>query len=240
MKQGYRFDFHIHTDASNDTLTKIERVVATAMKRGLSGIAVTDHHSMKGAFALQAYVKRKRLPLVVILGQEVMTNQGEIMGLFLKKQVPSEGIDIKDAIRLIREQNGVVVLPHPYRTAPSILEYVDEFDFIEVNNSRTSREKNQQALVLAEEHSKQQIVGSDAHWAHEIGKNVVVFKSPHSIREQLYKGAYKFELHKRARMEILASALATGYVLGGFPFLWKKFRRFLRGERGWVPMKRRV
>jgi predicted metal-dependent phosphoesterase TrpH len=224
---GYRFDLHVHSCYSNDTNTSIKELLENAIKKGLAGIAVTDHDTLEGAKAAAAYVKEHKLPLKVILGQELKTKEGELLALFIHKELKSK--ELLSAIKEIRMQGGLVVLPHPYRNKPAILEHAELFDFVEVHNSRSYKKENKQAKGLAERYNLKQTVGSDAHFVRELASSMVVFKTPKALKLKLMGGEYRFEIRQRSPFDIFLSKNMTGYVRGGIPYLWRKFWNYFRG-----------
>jgi predicted metal-dependent phosphoesterase TrpH len=170
-----RVDLHLHTEYSPDSVSRLEDVAARAVEVGLTHLAVTDHNTIDGALRMKEV---SRLP--VIVGEEIMSAQGEIIGLFLTHPV-APGMTAIDTARAIREQGGLVYVPHPmdpYRSglrghgADAISEQID---IIEVFNARCIRESsNQQAAALA---ARLPSVGtsaaSDAHTLREIGRSYV-------------------------------------------------------------------
>lgn len=122
-----RYDFHMHTRYSNDSLMDPRKLVALAMARGLSGIAVTDHDSIAGGLEAQALAPRG---FHVIVGSEVATAAGDIVGLFLRHDVATR--DPLEAIAGIHEQDGIAFLPHPLRghkgLTDAVLEAVDAYE----------------------------------------------------------------------------------------------------------------
>ncbi len=210
----------MHSTYSPDCRTSIKALVEDAIKKNLSGIAVTDHDTLEGSKAAAAYVKKHKLPLKIVLGQELKTDKGELLALFLHKELKSR--ELLAAIEEVRMQNGLLILPHPYRNKPEILEYVELFDFVEVHNSRTYKAQNEKALALAEKFNLKQIIGSDAHFLRELGKNVVVFESLRNIKIQLLGGEYELEISERKPVEIFLTRNSTAYVKGGIVYLCRK------------------
>ena len=133
---------------------------------------VTDHNAIRGAIELA-----EQLPCRVIVGEELKTHAGEIIGLFLKERIP-QGIRPEEAARNIREQGGIVYVPHPFDPIRNNLrsDVLDELvgldlvDGIEVLNGKTSlKSLNKKALDYASEHDLAIGAGSDAHVAEAIG-----------------------------------------------------------------------
>ncbi len=162
--------FHIHTEYSNDSYSRIGNIINICKNHGINCIFPTDHNTIKGSVELKKHADFK-----VIVGSEIKTKQGEIIGLFLEEEIP-KGLSIDETIKLIREQGGITVLPHPYgsfRLAAmsefNLLGVLDDIDIIEVFNARNLfRSQNRRALELAEKYEKTQIIGNDAHFTYEV------------------------------------------------------------------------
>jgi predicted metal-dependent phosphoesterase TrpH len=179
----YRIDFHTHTGHSSDCLLPAARLLGAAVRRGLAAIAVTDHNSLGGALQAQALAERQPelFPnLLVYAGEEVMTSEGEVIGLFLREAIP-RGLTPEETIARIRGQNGLVIVPHPFDrlrrsrlTAAALCRVAPLVDAIEVFNARTTiPADNARALAFARQHRLALIGGSDAHVAPEVGNGYV-------------------------------------------------------------------
>ncbi|MFN8375222.1 MAG: PHP domain-containing protein [Anaerolineae bacterium] len=103
----WNVDLHSHTKWSKDCLTEFEEIIKLAPKRGIDRIAITDHNTADGALAMQ-----KLAPDLVIVGEEIMTTQGEILGYFLQESIPA-GLTPLETIRRLRDQNAVISVSHP-------------------------------------------------------------------------------------------------------------------------------
>ena len=165
------YDLHIHTKWSKDSLTDPRLVVRTAVKKGLSGIAITDHNHILGA-----YDAKKHAPegFDVIIGEEIKTNQGDVIGLNISERIKPR-IDAEEAIDQIREQGGLVLLPHPISVfrrricRGRILSIAKKVDLVEVVNGRSFPFDNLLSRKLAKDAKKPGVGGSDAHFYFEIG-----------------------------------------------------------------------
>src|SRR5207245_2328039 len=162
---------HLHTEYSKDSMSRLADVAARARMAGLTHLAVTDHNTIEGARRMQDVSS-----LPVIVGEEIMTAEGELIGLFLKEPVPP-GMSASDTVRAIRQQGGLVYLPHPrdpYRhglSAAGLAQVRDEVDIIEVFNSRCLRpSSNAEALALSASMRAARSAASDAHTLREIGR----------------------------------------------------------------------
>ena len=167
-------DLHMHTSSSHDCLVEPAELVEHALAEGLGAIAVTDHNAFDGA---QAAVEAARdTGLFVIPGEEVKTDgQGEVIGLFLEREIP-RGMSFGDTIAAIKEQGGVVYLPHPFDrmhaipSAKTIHRHLADIDVFEVYNARLLFEVyNDEALRFARKYNLTMGAGSDAHVLQGVG-----------------------------------------------------------------------
>jgi predicted metal-dependent phosphoesterase TrpH len=190
----YRIDCHSHTGHSGDSLLPAHALLEAARRRGLAAICVTDHNSLGGALQARALVTRQPErygDLQVIVGEEVKTTEGELIGLFLDQPIP-RGLSPEETIHRIRDQGGLVLVPHPFdrvrrsRLHPAALDRVaDQLDAVEVFNSRTTlTSDNQRAVDFARRHDLAMVAGSDAHVAMEVGTGYVEIYEPPAATPQ--------------------------------------------------------
>jgi predicted metal-dependent phosphoesterase TrpH/glycosyltransferase involved in cell wall biosynthesis len=176
-------DLHMHTSASYDCATDPEALVDHCIAQGLGAIAITDHNEVSGAQAAVALGK----PITIIVGEEVKTAQGEVIGLFLHERI-APGMSMGDTIAAIQDQGGLVLMPHPFdrlHTIPdatTLLRHLDEVDVFEVYNSRLLFDSfNDDALRFASKYNLIQSAGSDAHVLPGIGtaiNRIPAFEGP--------------------------------------------------------------
>lgn len=164
-------DLHIHTRCSPDSLMDPAKVVRIARKRGLAAIAVTDHGTIRGG--LLAREADRSGDVTVIVGAEIRTEYGDLIGLFLEEEIVARRFD--DVVSEIHAQGGLVVLAHPYRQYPFPGHLVGEVDLIEGFNSRSRPSTNVRATGLSRTCGKGATGGSDAHTYAEIGRGVTAF-----------------------------------------------------------------
>src|SRR5688572_1092908 len=107
-----RADFHSHSHYSRDSVVSPRAFIDSCVRKGISCIAVTDHNEIEGAFVIQKLAAAEG-KLKVVIGEEVKTSEGEIIGLFLKEFVPRD-LSPEATVQAIHEQGGVAVIPHPY------------------------------------------------------------------------------------------------------------------------------
>ncbi|MGY0287911.1 MAG: PHP domain-containing protein [Candidatus Methanodesulfokora washburnensis] len=166
------YDLHIHTKFSKDSLSEPHKIIEIAKKKGLSGVAITDHNSMQGY--ISAREAARKLDIDLIPGEEIMTNRGEILAYLISEEVKPHRSP-EETIEEIREQGGISAIAHPFRGKSIRLgSIVRLVDFIEVTNGRSSRQENEKALKLATEYGKKGIGGSDAHTLREVGQVITV------------------------------------------------------------------
>jgi len=175
-----------------------EQLVAACRRKGLDKIAITDHNAVEGALAA-----RKIAPELVIVGEEIKTDCGEIMAYFLQELVPP-GLPVCEAIARVRAQGGVVGVSHPCdrfrREAMGmvrLLPILDQVDALEVFNARCiAPGDNDCARALAQEYGKLMFAGSDAHTVFELGC-ATVRMSPFDSSLSFLESLAQAEIHAR-------------------------------------------
>ncbi len=191
-----RVEFHCHTNASKDSLVTPQELVETCRRKGIDRVVVTDHNSISGALAAQALDPER-----VIVGEEIMTTQGEILAAYVRGEIP-RGLTPVETIRRLREQGAFISVSHPFDQfrlggwkEADLLEILPLVDAIEVYNSRCFLPRfNREAHRFAEKHNVAGTVGSDAHTALELGRSVLLleqFESPEEMRMVIRRGIPK-------------------------------------------------
>jgi len=166
-----RVDLHMHSRYSRDCRNSLDGIIKTCQKKGLNVICVTDHNEIEGALRL-----RDMSPLPVIVGEEIKTDSGEILAYFIETHIPA-GLPPAETIQRIRDQGGVVSIPHPFdglrheaMRQANVTRIVDLVDAIEVFNARCLLPSyNREAAAFAKERGLPATAGSDAHTLAEIG-----------------------------------------------------------------------
>lgn len=161
-------DLHIHTRNSFDSLNSIENIIKYAKRRGVKVLGITDHNFLTRF--------KKNNDLRFIFGEEIKTKEGEVIGFFIKERI-KKGLSLMETIKEIKEQDGIVCVPHPLdrlrRSAigyENLMKIIDYVDIIEVFNARTTFiEDNLNAINIARKYHKGMSAGSDAHIPFEIG-----------------------------------------------------------------------
>lgn len=160
----HKIDLHTHSEASADgglTLLQYEQKIHNG---SLQQIAITDHNRID--FAVQAH---KKLGDVIIVGEEIMTTEGEVIGLFLRKLIEPYK-SLQETVLAIKNQGGIVYIPHPFETMrsgvseESLEKITDQVDIIEVYNGRAMQRTAQaKALAWAKAQEVAAAASSDAH-----------------------------------------------------------------------------
>jgi predicted metal-dependent phosphoesterase TrpH/glycosyltransferase involved in cell wall biosynthesis len=183
-------DLHMHTSWSHDCAVSPEELVTYAQAVGLGAIAVTDHNVFGGALAAAELARGSGL--VVVPGEEIKTDgQGEVIGLFLKEEIP-RGMSFAETVAAIRAQNGLVYLPHPFDRMHSIPDpatlhrHLVDIDVFEVYNARLLFEAyNDEALRFATKYNLTMGAGSDAHVLQGVGTGAMRMRAFHGPEELL-------------------------------------------------------
>lgn len=167
----YKIDLHTHSTASHDGGISLEKYRRVIDNGELDYVAITDHDDIENAKYIHQELGSK-----VIVGEEIMTTEGEIIGLFLTKLIHPNQTPQK-TIEAIKNQDGIVYIPHPFETVrkglhPKVLEEIaSEVDIVEIYNGRAFLEnKSAQTVVWARMNHKAGAASSDAHGFHGMGR----------------------------------------------------------------------
>lgn len=194
-----KLEFHCHTDASKDSLTKPKDLIKTARRKGLDRLVITDHNSTAGAVAAQHLD-----PELVIVGEEIMTTRGEILAAYVTEEIPA-GLSPQETIKRLKEQSAFISVSHPFDRLrkggweeKDLLEIMHQVDAIEIFNSRCMNPMfNLQAKAFAEKYNLAGTVGSDAHGAFEVGTSIMVldqFEGAEGMRKVIRQAKYQTKL----------------------------------------------
>ena len=127
-------DLHIHSKYSFDSLLSPRTILKVAKKRGLTGIAVTDHNTIRGALEVRRI--NKDPDFAIIIGSEIITDIGDIIGLCINEEIKS--CNSIEVVEEIKDQGGFAILPHPFRGHNLNQHIIEQFDAIEVFNGRST------------------------------------------------------------------------------------------------------
>lgn len=209
---------HSHTIYSKDCLMQPEKIIATCRARGIDRLCVTDHNTMRGAFALAALA-----PELIIPGEEIMTTKGELLGYFMTDEIPP-GLSPMETIAELRRQGAAISVSHPFDThrnghwhPADLAAIVPHVDAIEVFNARCFTMKpNRQAQAFANAHALRGTVGSDAHSYRELGRatlSLPPFETAHGFIDALQHATFNTKLsspfiHFTSRWAVIRKSLA--------------------------------
>lgn len=231
-------EFHIHTRYSKDSILNKYFILLMCKIRNIKLLAITDHNEIKGAIKYKKFLKKFNID--VIVGEEIMTKSGEIIGLFLNKKI-IENLSVEETIRKIKEQNGLIYLPHPYdeKRFKTVLEskmqekYKNEFDFIEIYNGRNIKED---FAIKQQEIQKKlginAIIGGDSHTFLEIGRNYIEmnYEGKDTLIENMknanfHKAKCLKISHKITKLVVITKMIAKGDFNELFRIFIRKCRR---------------
>jgi predicted metal-dependent phosphoesterase TrpH len=187
----YKIDFHTHSVASPDGSIRPDQYEYLLLNKKLDYIAITDHNRIDMAERLRTKLGEK-----IIIGEEIMTTEGEVVGLFLSALIKPHQ-SLLATVKLIKDQGGIVYIPHPFETVrhgisqtslDAIAEYVD---IVEVHNGRAVfQNRGPQAAVWAKINYKARAASSDAHGLKGIGRTFTAVHQPinaHTVVKALGK-----------------------------------------------------
>jgi predicted metal-dependent phosphoesterase TrpH len=170
-------DLHCHTRGSFDSLSKPSDVVAAAVKRGLTHLAITDHDRIDAALEARAAAPPE---IEILVGEEIKTTSGDLIGVFLERAIPA-GLTPVEAIAAVREQGGLVGLPHPFDRMRSSLARDQDLsaiaplvDWVEGHNSRLIGGGNDRAVEFGLDHGLPRVAVSDAHTVLEVAVSYTI------------------------------------------------------------------
>jgi len=195
MKERWNVDLHAHTLWSKDCLMPFDRIIPVCEQRGIDRIAITDHNTADGALAMQ-----KIAPELVIVGEEIMTTQGEILAYFVQEGIPAD-LSPDETIRRLRDQGAVISVSHPFDQLrkgawreEDLLKIIDRVDAIEIFNARCMiPSDNDKAIAFAQRHNLIGTAGSDAHTTSEYGRAMTrmqPFEGPADFLASLRQAEY--------------------------------------------------
>lgn len=156
---------HVHTHYSYDSNSSPADLISAARREGVGCLAITDHDEIDGALEAQSLSR----DVCVIVGEEISTADGHIIGLFLNSRI-SPGLSAEKTIERIRMQGGLVLAPHPfvrfcqYSLGRTVRRLVHAFDAVEIVNAQNPLFwQDYRAERFARRHDLAMYVGTDGH-----------------------------------------------------------------------------
>ena len=178
-------DLHVHTTYSKDSLITPKDLISYSKKRGLNGVAVTDHNELDGAYKIA-----KETDFLVIPGMEVSSSDGHIVALNVKELIP-RGLSAPETVLRIHKAGGVAIACHPYTYFKGSLKgkVCETFDAIEIINARAFPFKRsvKKATETANRLNLSRVGGTDAHYGPQIGYGYTVIEAEEASVEAIAK-----------------------------------------------------
>lgn len=238
-----KLETHVHTRYSHDSIQAFSFLYLISRLRGVDCIAITDHNTIKGAVEFKKFCKKRGNRISVIIGEEIMTSRGEVIGLFLNSEIPA-GLSPNETIEEIVRQGGMVYIPHPYdvkrhKTVMSFQDIeinINHIDCIECYNGRNvSTAYGIKQNEIAEKLGLQKVVGSDAHTFIEIGRNYMdvaatCISTPEEFRMAIATAVFHKSncinlAHKITKFARIIKYIIRGDINELFRIIIKKVRR---------------
>jgi predicted metal-dependent phosphoesterase TrpH len=209
-----RFDLHVHTDYSPDGHSTVEEILRAAQRKGLDGVAITDHDTTAGSIRALEVCDRVAPGLLVIPGQEISTKAGHLIVLGITESIPRD-MPVRDTIDMAHKLGGTVVVPHPDQHTRHGMRIPRGADAVEVYNSRyifgyhnfmTSRKVSKRKSPA--------VAGSDAHVASMVGQAITEVSAPKdvpAVLKAIREGKTRI-LVKKTPLRVYMSQLGHGWA----------------------------
>ncbi len=206
----YRGLIHFHSEYSYDSILKIESIINFAKKHSLNFLILTDHETIEGAKALKENIVKQNLDIEIILAAEYKTSLGDIIALGIETEITNMNFD--NFIRQVKQQNGILLFPHPYKGHKKINYIAEKVDLIEVFNARTDDKSNEKALLLANKYQKNIYYATDAHNYNSLENAILEFKKLESFKQSILNTQIKQVTNKKSfEYEIVFSQFIKSY-----------------------------
>lgn len=230
-----KVDTHIHTKYSGnskkipvipDCISRPDKILKYADKRGIDFLAITDHDTIRGGIETE-----KLAPSRIIVGEEISTSDGELLGLFLNEAIPS-GLSVEESIDMVKAQGGLVIAPHPYSViCPCLKDLIHKLniDGIEVFNAfHRDGIINRKATEENKKIKNASIAGSDAHTERMVGNAYTLFEG--NTVEEFYKAVKKKKTipqgHVTSMVQTILWSWNTGYYI-----MKRSMRNIIQGNQ---------
>jgi predicted metal-dependent phosphoesterase TrpH len=208
-------DLHIHSVYSGDSKSQLEQIIDRCIAAGINCVAITDHNTIEGAIQMQ-----KIAPFKVIVGEEIHTASGEVIGYYLTQGIPKR-LPVKETVLRIKQQGGLIGVPHPFDRLrgssihkQALAEILPDIDIIETLNARSILHRsNSKAKRFAIEHGLAVSAGSDAHTVKEIG-NAYVEMSDFNTKEEF--------------LLALSEGRVVGHLASRWVHLWSSWAKIMK------------
>jgi len=173
-----KIDLHIHSKYSEDGAGSPKEIIQNLKKKGLNGMAITDHNNIKGGLEAKKIAPKD---FIVIPGVEISTRDGHIIALNINENIKRD-LSTEETIDQIIEKGGTPIIPHLYRNMSGIkvnnLKKIHKkIHAIEVFNSCSVPQTNLKTMKTAKKYNLGGTGGSDSHTPEYAGYAYTVFKT---------------------------------------------------------------
>ncbi len=206
QERGFRIELHTHTRFSHDSILPLWLLYWMLSIKGIDCVAITDHNEIEGALRFRRHYPQ----MSVVVGEEIFSSDGEIIGLFLSERI-EPGLSADETISRIHSQGGIVCIPHPADTKRNktvlktevLMEQRERIHCIEQYNGRTlSAGDVESQRTIANMSNLPSVVGGDAHTFYELGRNFNIFRFPVVTKDDFLMQLPTIELHKEPCLQI--------------------------------------
>ena len=185
---------HFHSEYSHYSLNSLDAIIDEALSNNLDFLILTDHENIEGSIRLKNRVQERGLDIIVPIAAEYKTNFGDVIAAFINKDVKNMNLD--SFVNEIRDQNGIIILPHPFEGHPEekLEEIIQIADLVEIYNPRCTHIQDKKARDLAIKYGKATYYGSDAHVKKELCNVIVSIeceRSEESLKNSLLEKPIK-------------------------------------------------
>lgn len=235
--------FHVHTDYSDDSDNAVTHLAAEAERQGVDCLAVTDHDTLDGALALAELAGED---LRVIVGEEISTRQGHLVGLFLTEPIPPD-MEVRATAEAIKDQGGLVIVPHPFNLLfdcglrSAVRQILDLIDAVEVSNAQNlSPLPNVLAARFARNHGLPGLVGVDSHHRNSLAacyQWMRPFDGPADFLAAARDAQLVFGCHRPSYFARSAVVLARKWLRIGAPPRYGRHCTVQRGRHRGQPVR---
>jgi len=217
-----RFDMHLHSCYSSDSSTSIDTITESYQRTGILPL-VCDHNTITGSERVYTILRKNNPDITTVLAEEIMTSNGEIIGLFLQEEI-SPFLSTEETLDVIHDQGGLALVPHPFCSYRScalkkdvMVTNIDRIDIIEGFNGRILDDwENALARGFAERYRKPVSAGSDAHTSFELGRTFVCcepFSDPKGLMKALPDASVHYT-HTHPAIHSVTRLVKAGRRLG--------------------------
>lgn len=226
----YRGLIHIHSKYSFDSCINFRSILKVIKKYSLNFVILSDHNTIKGAKEFRAYLEKKKVNNVIVpIAAEYNTEFGDIIAVFIKDEIQVQQ-NFSQIISAVKEQKGIILFPHPYKSHKNIDEIANNVDLIEIFNSRTEDQLNNKALELAKNKNINSYFASDAHLAKNLSNVIVEFESTSSnLKEAIISSNINAVRLKKARwFDIVYSQLIKSIKYKNYSIFLYQIKSIIR------------